>query len=449
MEKKHTYIFFGFVAFIFALNLFIGSQIELSFDEAYYWVYSEHLAWGYYDHPPMVALFIRLGTFVFGNTELAVRFFFNIFSCLSLLLLFYTNKERDYINFILLFLSFPLLTFAGILALPDGALVFFATSYFFILKKYIDKDSYLNTLLLALTITGMFYSKYHGLLIVILTVLAYPKFLKQKSFWACAGVVTILYLPHMYWQYMNDFVTFKFHLTGRGEKHFEVANVMSFVGGQIVLMGLTLVPFFIIYRKPSCDKDIFSRILYYNSFGFLIFLFCLSFRNQIEANWSSTCGLALILLYTANKKLRKNIFILTVLPVLLGFIAHFAIVMSEWGASSPRLKENRFHEISFWKSERIPLIGKICGKRQIVTNTYQIAAKVSFYLNRTVPALHLSGRKSHYSLLKYEEKIKKDKTICYLSNTPIQKSVRIDTGYHGPLYIVPKISLNEILMQVE
>ena len=45
----------------------------LTFDEAYYWIWSKHLAGGYYDHPPMVALVIRLGTMIAGDTELGVR----------------------------------------------------------------------------------------------------------------------------------------------------------------------------------------------------------------------------------------------------------------------------------------------------------------------------------------------------------------------------------------
>jgi 4-amino-4-deoxy-L-arabinose transferase-like glycosyltransferase len=36
-------------------------------------MWSKHLAPGYYDHPPMVALVIRLGTMISGDTELGVR----------------------------------------------------------------------------------------------------------------------------------------------------------------------------------------------------------------------------------------------------------------------------------------------------------------------------------------------------------------------------------------
>src|SRR5207237_9704864 len=56
-----------------ALRLVAAAWTPLTFDEAYYWMWSKHLASGYYDHPPMVALVIRLGTVIAGDTELGVR----------------------------------------------------------------------------------------------------------------------------------------------------------------------------------------------------------------------------------------------------------------------------------------------------------------------------------------------------------------------------------------
>ena len=56
-----------------ALRLIAAAWTPITFDEAYYWMWSKHLAGGYYDHPPMVAVVIRLGTIVAGDTELGVR----------------------------------------------------------------------------------------------------------------------------------------------------------------------------------------------------------------------------------------------------------------------------------------------------------------------------------------------------------------------------------------
>src|SRR6202166_3650973 len=55
------------------LRLVAAAWTPLTFDEAYYWMWSKSLAGGYYDHPPMVAAVIRLGTIIAGDTELGVR----------------------------------------------------------------------------------------------------------------------------------------------------------------------------------------------------------------------------------------------------------------------------------------------------------------------------------------------------------------------------------------
>jgi 4-amino-4-deoxy-L-arabinose transferase-like glycosyltransferase len=55
------------------LRLAIAASVPLIPDEAYYWVWSRGLAAGYPDHPPMVAIWIRLGTIVAGDGPLGVR----------------------------------------------------------------------------------------------------------------------------------------------------------------------------------------------------------------------------------------------------------------------------------------------------------------------------------------------------------------------------------------
>src|ERR1700740_2331496 len=56
-----------------ALRLVAAAWTPLTFDEAYYWMWSKSLAGGYYDHPPMVALVIRAGTLIAGDREFGVR----------------------------------------------------------------------------------------------------------------------------------------------------------------------------------------------------------------------------------------------------------------------------------------------------------------------------------------------------------------------------------------
>ena len=55
------------------LRLAGGALIPLTEDEAYYRLWSQHLAFGYFDHPPMIAWWIHVGRSLCGDTPLGVR----------------------------------------------------------------------------------------------------------------------------------------------------------------------------------------------------------------------------------------------------------------------------------------------------------------------------------------------------------------------------------------
>jgi 4-amino-4-deoxy-L-arabinose transferase-like glycosyltransferase len=66
-------IAYAALAVLTLVRLTVAAGVTLAPDEAYYWVFSHALAPGYLDHPPMVALWIRAGTLIAGQTELGVR----------------------------------------------------------------------------------------------------------------------------------------------------------------------------------------------------------------------------------------------------------------------------------------------------------------------------------------------------------------------------------------
>ncbi|WP_240775279.1 ArnT family glycosyltransferase [Neokomagataea tanensis] len=57
-----------------ALRLYLAGTMPLTPDEAYYREWSHHLQGGYLDHPFMVALWIRIGTWLAGDSPLGARF---------------------------------------------------------------------------------------------------------------------------------------------------------------------------------------------------------------------------------------------------------------------------------------------------------------------------------------------------------------------------------------
>ncbi|HET6781171.1 MAG TPA: glycosyl transferase, partial [bacterium] len=56
-----------------AIRILAASAYPLVDDEAYYWTWSRHLAWGYPDHPPAVAAMVKLTTALVGDSAVGIR----------------------------------------------------------------------------------------------------------------------------------------------------------------------------------------------------------------------------------------------------------------------------------------------------------------------------------------------------------------------------------------
>jgi hypothetical protein len=61
------------VAALVVARLWLCGRFELAGDEAYFWLWSRQLAWGYFSKGPGIAILIRLGTALCGDTEVGVR----------------------------------------------------------------------------------------------------------------------------------------------------------------------------------------------------------------------------------------------------------------------------------------------------------------------------------------------------------------------------------------
>ena len=74
-RKQQYLVFFSFALIVlFTIARIVYSRsFLLTPDEANYWQWSRHLAWGYHDQAPMLAWAIRFSTFLFGHNEMAVR----------------------------------------------------------------------------------------------------------------------------------------------------------------------------------------------------------------------------------------------------------------------------------------------------------------------------------------------------------------------------------------
>jgi len=276
------------IGFIFFLNLLQAFFTGLHGDEAYYWYYSQHLAFGYFDHPPMVALLIFMGNLI-SHSQLGVRLIMIIISTLTSMIIIHELGDKKEVWFSGLFImSFPLFQthIGGFMALPDVPLVFFTLLFFIFYRRFLKNPDTKTSILIGIVTAAMVYSKYHAFLIIGFTVLSNMKLLKNRKFYIAVIVFAILMSPHILWQINNGFPSVKYNLYSR-IKPFGFKYVLHNIVSQLAVMG-PFSFFFILWAlfKSKVNHSFFRKALIYNILGFYIFFFLFSFKNRIEAHWT-------------------------------------------------------------------------------------------------------------------------------------------------------------------
>lgn len=411
---------------LFLFQLLIAANFELAHDEAYYWLYSKNLAWGYFDHPPFVGWVIKAFSFL-GHNELAVRIGFIILQFATVLILIGLGCSPWIAS--LLFFSFPLASFTGLLALPDIPLLFMASVYCFYLKRYLEEDTLKNTALLGVSIALLFYAKYHGVLLVFFTMLAIPRLLLRKSFYLVALVAIISFFPHMLWQYQHDFATLRYHFIERPSSSFSLKRSLEFVGLQIVLAGVFIGPvvWWNVFKNKT--ETNFHRAMKFISIGTVAFFLFSSLSKKTEANWTIFLAVPLIILVSnASVWSKKVIHRLLVLSCGLVIVLRLVFILPPEIIKIKRA--NEFHGWSDWAKE----VQARCTPEGIVGNTYQISSKLSYYLNQEIGSLNIHSRKNQFDFWQFEKNVP-TKQVCYISDnhqyggeeilTPEGKSLRI------------------------
>ena len=379
LSKENTKIAWFALAW-FLINLVQSYFTEILEDEAYYWVYSEFMAWGYFDHPPMIALLIKIGSMIIPG-ELGVRLFPSLMGAATILIVYQLipRGNRDPRIFIICIIAITLmhLNVAGFLALPDIPLVFFTSLFFLVLKRFLAEDRMVQALGLGVIIALMMYSKYHALLIIFFTILSDWKLILRKTFWVIVAVAVILYLPHIIWQVKNNFVSFQYHLISRNDP-FQPRQILEYLGNQLVVTGpfVGVLLLFLAFARPA--KDAYERMLKFNLIGFFGFFFLSSVRGHVEPHWTAAAFPPMIVLAMLNLNsypgLRKWVRVLGLasIPVILVIRLYLIVEILPMPVHVSRM----FHDKDKWVKE----IGEVAGDRPVVfMNKYQYPSLYWFY----------------------------------------------------------------------
>lgn len=403
-----------YIGIVFFVNILQSYFTELANDEAYYWVYSQNLAWGYFDHPPASALLIALGYWLMEN-ELGVRLFIVVANVISIWCIWKTVSPQNNLLFFAMVFGCAIAHF-GFVAAPDSALMLTVSIFILLLKYYLEEDKWQYTLALVVVVAAIGYSKYHGIIVLFFALLANLHLLKRQSFWVIVGGATILLLPHFYWQYIHDFPTFRFHLMDRSREPYRIGFIFEYLLGQLLVFG-PFMGFVIFWAAFKCNaENRFERTmkwLFYGVFGFFLFN---SLRGRVEANWTAMGMIPLFYLayhfIKNNKKLVTWVYRLSLVTLVLIFAFRIILAFEVLPKRLVRISDE-FHGWEQWAKD----LKTLAGETPVITfNNYQRPSKYQFYADgngHSVNTVMRSG--NQYNLYREAEENLQGKTVLLLN----------------------------------
>jgi hypothetical protein len=374
------------------------------------------MAWGYFDHPPLVALLIKISS-LFFNGELGVRFMSCVISALNLVVLWLLidrpEKNRYIPHFFILVFSMTLLNAYGFFTLPDTPLLFFTSCFLLTYKHFLKDPKYSTAILLGILMAALMYSKYHAVLVIVFVLLSNLNLVKSKFAWLSVLVALLCYTPHFYWLYENDFVSIKYHLYERPNDAYQFEKyTLGFFVNLIALFGLTFPLIYYALLKTK-GKDLFNRALLFLTYGVILFFFISSFNRRVQTQWIIIICIPLVVIVynfmLEHKQVLKWMVRLGIINALLILYLRAGLIYQ------PLLFD--FHYESHGNKTWVNGIREEVGDIPVVfENSYRNAPMYEFY-SGGIPTFSLNNvmyRKNQYSIDTSEERIR-GKKVAYIS----------------------------------
>ncbi|MDR2708889.1 MAG: glycosyltransferase family 39 protein [Elusimicrobiota bacterium] len=394
-------------------KIFLSAKLELHPDEAYYWLWSKRLDFGYFDHSPMVAYFIKLTT-LWSDSELAIRFSL-VFAMIILSVLLWKfskamfNDERMASASVIILNTMPIMLLGSIIITPDSPAFLFYSFTVYFLWKFIKtnsvKDCYLTGIFFGLALL----SKYT--VVLFLPCLLIYMILDKKLFWFknphfyLSGIISfIFFLPVIIWNYLHDWISFIFQLghgATRSQFHFnfpfEFLGAQCLTVGPIIFIGGLFASFAYLFSRDS--KKIFLACF---CLPIIIFFMLTGLRTYPEANWPTFSfmifALAAAHFFLSGKNWKKILLVIGIVINMLGALligVHAKYSILPLYKLSERLAVTDATNWFFGWGDLAELLMQE-NYKYIDTRQHQWSAAIEYYSRGQIKSYVSSDRKNQY-----------------------------------------------------
>ena len=274
-------------------------------DEAYYWMWGQHPALSYYDHPPLNAWLQGLAGAIFGWSRLGLRIAVVLALVGDALVLYLLSRKlapadwrQHFWLTLVLFLATPMFFAVTAVALPDHLLVLgVLAAFYFIVSFFMAwrngpgasyRDLYLGALFLGLAALAKYNAAFLGLGVG-LFVLLFPRYrplLGKPQLYLAAAISLALQAPVLAWNLQEGWASFGFILAGRhsGLSNASAGGIGWLLGVVLFLSPFLLVPIirFLLAVRTS-DSEQLARIVFVLS---TLAIFGVSFFTATLFHWN-------------------------------------------------------------------------------------------------------------------------------------------------------------------
>ena len=308
MTKSNSLFAFCFLCLILSARLLFDliNAIEIHFDEAQYWVWSQNLSLSYLSKGPLVPSMIAFSNQIFGQSYLGLKFFSYIAFAgtallLSLTALKLSGKEESFNTALVFSALSPALFLLGGIASTDIYLFFFwSLNIFAYVHFFKDRDE--KWFYVIGISTGLGILAKLSMALLPLSILLYflandlKKYFFNIHIYVSALLALLISSPILIWNAQNNWVTF-FH-----EIDHLVSEIPSANPEVLVLTLLLTVPCSLLLSMKKIREKVFSpklNFLIYPTLLMILFFVIKSFMGKIQLNWSIPIFLVLIPIFAS------------------------------------------------------------------------------------------------------------------------------------------------------
>ena len=394
------------------VHFVLGFLVEFSVDEAHYALYAKHLAWSYFDHPPLVG-WIQWPLIALTSSEGIIRLIPELLWIISAFLVYRVTLEIHHLmrgrNAGYLTAALPTANLCGLMAvlaiiaaplphvlaiglLPDTLLTPLSLGLMLMALRWTRKDHFtisdwvITGLLLGLA--GL--SKYTAVFTafaLLAVFLASPKkaWITKAGFWVAAVIAFIVICPVLYWNWVHDWISFKYQIAHGSGGTWVWRRVAAFVGIQIVCFGPLLLLGVYVFLKNCLhsQKMVLVALLSFFLIPFMIFA-SLSGGGSLP-HWTTPAwfclapfaGIGLAKAWAMQHRLSIRILLIGQLLIcLLGF----GYVLAG-GISTSAMKSNPIADLYGWKlaGQKAAQLAQASKVNAIAVQNWTLGSRAAWY----------------------------------------------------------------------